>query len=103
MTSIILNHNVDSDKSFNEESMSISDRELYDSGIRIPLSPADFREFVVQRVINAAEAAELLECSRQNISDLVKRNKLRPIKESEKTLYFLKVKYKKENGSDTKQ
>ncbi len=83
---------MDSDKSFNEESMSISDRELYDSGIRIPLSPADFREFVVQRVINAAEAAELLECSRQNISDLVKRNKLRPIKESEKNTLFLKRK-----------
>lgn len=102
MTSIILNHNVDSDKSFNKENMSISDRELYDSGIQIPLSPADFREFVVQRVINAAETAELLECSRQNISDLVKRNRLHPIKASKKNTLFLKSEMQK-NGSDTKQ
>lgn len=73
-----------------EENMSIPDKELYDSGIEIPLSPADFREFVFHRVINAAEAAELLDCSRQNISDLIKRNKLHPIKTSGKNTLLLK-------------
>lgn len=73
-----------------EENMSISDIELYDSGIVIPLSLIDFREFVVHRVINSAEAAELLDCSRQNINDLIKRNKLHPIKSTEKNTLFLK-------------
>lgn len=80
-----------------EENMSITDNELYDSGVEIPLSLADFREFVVHRVINAAEAAELLDCSRQNISDLIKRNKLHPIKTSEKNTLFLKSEVMKRN------
>lgn len=80
-----------------EENMSITDNELYDSGVQIPLSLADFREFVVHRVINAAEAAELLDCSRQNISDLIKRNKLHPIKTSEKNTLFLKSEVMKRN------
>ena len=73
-----------------EENMSISDSELYENGIEIPLSSDDFREFVVHRVINATEAAELLDCSRQNINDLIKRNKLHPIKTSEKNTLILK-------------
>ena len=73
-----------------EENMSISDSELYENGIEIPLSSDDFREFVAHRVINATEAAELLDCSRQNINDLIKRNKLHPIKTSEKNTLILR-------------
>ena len=80
-----------------EENMSISDNELYDCGTEIPLTSADFREFVVHRVINSAEAAELLDCSRQNISDLIKRNKLHPIKSTEKNTLFLKSEVMKRN------
>lgn len=80
-----------------EDNMSITDKELYDSGIEIPLSLTNFREFVFHRVINAAEAAELLDCSRQNISDLIRRNKLHPIKTSEKNTLFLKSEVMKRN------
>lgn len=80
-----------------EENMNISDGELYDSGVQVPLSLADFREFVVHRVINAAEAAEILDCSRQNIRDLIKRNKLHPIKSSDKNTLFLKSEVMKRN------
>lgn len=80
-----------------EEYMSITDRELYDAGTEIPLSLSDFREFVLQRVINSAEAAELLDCSRQNIADLIKRNKLHPIKMSEKNTLLLKSEVMKRN------
>ena len=77
--------------------MSISDEELYASGRTIPLSSDDFREFVVHRVINSAEAAELLDCSRQNIKDLIRRNKLHPIKSTEKNTLFLKSEVMKRN------
>lgn len=80
-----------------EENMSIADKELYDAGVEIPLSIADFREFVFQRVINTAEAAELLDCSRQNIRDLIRRNKLHPIKMSEKNTLLLKSEVMKRN------
>lgn len=49
-----------------------------------------FRDFVSHRVVNAAEAAEMLECSRQNIGDLVQREKLHPIKREAKSALFLK-------------
>lgn len=80
-----------------EENMCISDSELYRSGLKISLSMDDFRDFVVHRVINSAEAAELLDCSRQNISDLIKRNKLHPIKTSDKNTLFLKSEVLKRN------
>ncbi|MBR5089722.1 MAG: hypothetical protein IK093_09860 [Ruminiclostridium sp.] len=46
----------------------ISYSDLYDSGKDVPLSSSDFTRFVQFRVINAAEAAELLNCSRQYIN-----------------------------------
>jgi predicted site-specific integrase-resolvase len=48
-------------------------------------------------VITAAEAAEILGCSRQNIDDLAKRGKLHPIKSSAKTTLFLKSEVLKRN------
>lgn len=77
--------------------MNISDSMLYQMGESIPLSMADFRSFVVQRVINATEAAEILDCSRQNIIDLTKRAKLHPIKSSEKNTLYLKSEVVKRN------
>ena len=58
----------------------------------VPLTIEDFRNFATHRVINAAEAAEILGCSRQNIIDLTKRGKLHPIKTSEKSTLYLKAK-----------
>ncbi len=63
---------------------------LYDHGKDVPLSLKDFRRFVESRVVNTAEAAELLGCSRQNIEDLIRRNKLHPIKATSKNKLFLK-------------
>ena len=77
--------------------MTISDTMLYRIGKKVPLTMADFRNFVVQRVINASEAAEILDCSRQNIIDLTKRGKLHPIKSSEKNTLYLKSEVLKRN------
>jgi hypothetical protein len=77
--------------------MMLGDAELYEMGQEIPLSAVDFKNFVVHRVITAAEAAEILGCSRQNIDDLTKRGKLHPIKSSAKTTLFLKSEILKRN------
>lgn len=70
--------------------MAISDTELYKSGKNVHLSKEDFTDFVAERVINTAEAAEIMGCSRQNIDDLIKRGKLNPVKITAKEKFFLK-------------
>lgn len=72
------------------EQLTISDKELYQIGIPIPITQADLVQYLQQRVITTAEAAELLHCSKQNIEDLVRRGKLHPVKESPKVRLFLK-------------
>lgn len=72
------------------ENAVISDSDLYEKGIEIPLSLEDFISFLSNRVVSTAEAAELLECSRQNINDLVARDKLHPVKTEQKNKFFLK-------------
>jgi hypothetical protein len=72
------------------ENLYISDEKLYSSGRSVPLSLRDFKSFVSMRIINTAEAAELMECSRQNIEDLVRRGKLHPVKVDAKSKLFLK-------------
>ena len=72
------------------DDVTISYSDLYDNGTDVPLSSSDFTRFVQFRVINAAEAAELLNCSRQYINELVKKKKLTPIKTSDKNTLFLK-------------
>lgn len=77
--------------------MSISDSMLYRIGKKVPLTAADFRNFVAHRVITASEAAEILGCSRQNIIDLTKRGKLHPLKTSDKNTLYLKSEILKRN------
>lgn len=73
-----------------DENLSIPDSVLYTMGRRIPLTAEDFKTFASERVINAAEAAEILNCSRQYINELVKTDKLHPIKATGKNTMFLK-------------
>lgn len=70
--------------------MCISYSELYKCGKSIPLSLDDFISFVSYNIVSSSEASELLDCSRQNINDLVNRNKLQPVKTTAKTTLFLK-------------
>lgn len=72
------------------ENLNIVDHVLYDCGKDVMLSLEDFRRFVESRVVNTAEAAEILGCSRQNIEDLIRRNKLHLIKATPKNKLFLK-------------
>lgn len=73
-----------------DEQLTISDSVLYKMGKRIPLAASDFKTFSSERIINASEAADILNCSRQYINELVKTEKLHPIKASGKNTLFLK-------------
>lgn len=77
--------------------MSISDAVLYRMGKLVPLTVSDFRNFVVHRIVNAAEAAELLGCTRQNIEYLTRTGKLHPLKASGKNTLYLKSEILKRN------
>ena len=59
--------------------LSISNEKLYDMGTEIDLRPDDFKCFAVNRIISVAEACEILDCSRQNVNDLISRGKLTPV------------------------
>lgn len=73
------------------ESCTIADHELYNSGETVPLTLYDMQRFVSHRIVNAAEAQEMLHCSRQNIADLVKRGKLHPIRTDGNNRLFMKT------------
>lgn len=72
------------------ENLAITDDELYEYGKAVPLSLEDYRTLISASILSTAEAAEKLNCSRQNIDDLIKRGKLKPVKETEKGKLFLK-------------
>ena len=70
------------------EKTTVSHRELYEKGHIIPLSLDDFYSFVKYRIINTRQACQILGCSRQNIDDLIKRDKLHPIRTDDKNKLF---------------
>ena len=68
----------------------LSDRELYEHSQAIPLTLDDFIGFVQHRIVNVSEACRILGCTRQNINDLMKRDKLHPIRRDGKNKLILK-------------
>lgn len=75
--------------SWNEE-LDCSEGELWDNGTEVPLSHDDFVNFARYSIISTSEATELLNCSRQNIDDLVRRGKIHPVKAYPKNKLFVK-------------
>ena len=78
-------------------SCAISDETLFRNGMDVPLSLNDFRSFIKNRVVSTKEATDILDCSRQNIDDLVRRDKLHPIKTDAKNKLFLKTEVMQRN------
>ena len=74
-----------------------SEGELYENGIEVPLSMDDFRAFVKYNLLTTAEATALLSCSRQNIEDLIKRNKLHPVRTLPNGKLFLRSEVERRN------
>ncbi len=65
-------------------------RDLLDQGEEIPVMYEDFCHFATDHVLNTTEVCEMMKCTRQNVDDLIKRNKLHPIKSAAKNKMFLK-------------
>jgi hypothetical protein len=53
-------------------------------------SREELERFMADEIVNTAGVMELLNCSRQNVFDLIRRGKLKPIKETPKERLFLK-------------
>jgi hypothetical protein len=64
-------------------------------------SREELAEFVQNEIINTTEALDILQCSRQNLNNLVKREVITPIKDLPRDRLFFKediVKRKKYMG-----
>ncbi|WP_260286745.1 DNA-binding protein [Peribacillus aracenensis] len=53
-------------------------------------SREELAEFVQKEIINTTEALDILQCSRQNLNNLVKREVINPIKDLPRDRLFLK-------------
>lgn len=53
-------------------------------------SREELTAFVQDEIINTSEALEILQCSRQNLNDLVKREVITPIKDLPRDRLFFK-------------
>ena len=61
------------------ENIEIPVSDLRREGLLLPLSASDFYGFVRRNVVDATKACDMLQCSRQNLSYMVKEGKLEPI------------------------
>lgn len=48
------------------------------------------KAFVAENIVTTMEAAAILDCTRQNIDDLVRRHKLMPLKQTQRDKLFWK-------------
>lgn len=74
---------------WNEDTV-ISDKVLHEMGERLAISREDFQAFAEYDLVNAAEAARILDCTRQNIEKLVRTGKLHPVKNMPRSTLFLR-------------
>lgn len=72
------------------DSLLVSAEELSSQGEPTPLRAGDLAAAMGQLLCDTAEAAALLGCSRQNISDLVRRGRLTPVRSTTHTMLFLR-------------
>lgn len=61
------------------ETIEIGIADLMENGLVLSLSANDFYSIIRNNVVDTSRACEMLQCSRQNLSYLVKENKLTPI------------------------
>ena len=63
---------------------------LRSSGTPLPVAAADFKAYLKQELIDTAGAAELMGCTRQNIQDLVRRGRIKPVITLRNNFLFLR-------------
>ena len=72
------------------DAIDISSSILYEHGDILPISRNDFICFARNNLLDTSECCELLECSRQNVSYMIRHEQLNPIKEDIKGNLYLK-------------
>lgn len=71
------------------QSRSISAEYLRQNGSRLPFDVTVLREYACNEIISTGTAMKILDCTRQNIDDLVKRGRLTPAKiDSTSRMFF---------------
>lgn len=70
--------------------LDLSEGELYNDGVDIPLTIDDFINFATNNLVTTADAIKIMGCTKQNIDDLIKRGKLTKINIDDKYNTFLK-------------
>lgn len=71
-------------------SLCIPRETLHRAGKKIPLTSSELQSMISDHIIDSAQAAEELGCSKQNIDDLVRRGKLTAVKEGQRYRLFMK-------------
>ena len=71
------------------ENLDIGADILYENGKDLPVSIDAFHRFAADRITDTAGACRILNCSRQNINDLIRRGKLHPLRSSASGNLFL--------------
>jgi hypothetical protein len=56
----------------------------------IPVTATDFKTYLQQELIDTAEAARIMGCTRQNIQDLVRRGRIKPVVTLRNNFLFLR-------------
>ena len=75
--------------SFNEQ-IEISYKDIYDQSNALPITEELLDRYALNRFISTGESTDILHCSRQNIDDLVKRNKISPVDIKAKNKMFFR-------------
>ena len=75
--------------SFNE-SIEIMASDLKEVGALLPLKASDFYGFVQKNVIDTTNACFMIECTRQNLSYLVREKRMKPIIQGTKENLYTK-------------
>lgn len=72
------------------ESIEIQSCDLRNVGLLLPLTVNDLYGFVCRNIVDTTKACDMLQCSRQNISYLVKEEKIKPVIYGTKENMYLK-------------
>ena len=80
------------------QSIAIDKRVLIEKGTEIKISAQDFYSFVNQNIVDTAEACEILQCSKQNLTYLMKTGKVKPIRQGLRENLFYKGNIEENTG-----
>ena len=72
------------------DSIEVDKRILIEKGTEIKISAQDFYSFVNKNIVDTEEACEMLQCSKQNLTYLIKTGKIEPIRQESRENMFYK-------------